>query len=179
VNAGPQVVAHDATTARVLELFERHRATPGAPYDPARFLDHLLAEPRKPRAVHDSFRGKWRFHAFLDDVQMEFAVCFNNKDRDSDPSLERFVARLEELRASRRSTLASLRYQQALPFGWAPVVVVNLFGFAAASVAFALWRPLAIAVVAAVLLADAWVARWWWRQRAYLERLAARLEAER
>ena len=103
MNAGPQVVAHDATTARVLELFERHRATPGAPYDPARFLDHLLAEPRKPRAVHDSFRGKWRFHAFLDDVQMEFAVCFNNKDRESDPSLEGFVARLEELRGSRRS----------------------------------------------------------------------------
>jgi hypothetical protein len=166
-----------STAERVLALFERHRATPGAPFEPERFLDYLLAEPRKPRAVHDSFRGKWRFHAFLDEVQMEFGVCFNNADRDADPPLERFVARVDELCASRRSSLASLRYQKTVEFGWPPVFVLNLFGLMAASVAYRLWWPLAVAVLTALALADAWIARWWWRQRDYLRRLAARLDA--
>jgi hypothetical protein len=168
-----------STESRVLALFERHRATPGAPYEPARFLDHLLANPRKRRAVHDSFRGKWRFHAFLDAVQMEFGICFNNADRDSDPPLDRFVARVDELCASRRSSLASLRYQETVEFGWPPVFVVNLFGFVAASLAYRIGWPLAVAVLVALALADAWVARWWWRQRDYLRRLAQRLGADR
>ncbi|HEY9181735.1 MAG TPA: hypothetical protein VIQ99_00965 [Gammaproteobacteria bacterium] len=35
--------------AKVIELFEKHRAAPGAP----------------PRAVYDSFRGLRRFNAFV------------------------------------------------------------------------------------------------------------------
>ena len=174
MNAGP--APNDATAATVLALFERHRATPGAAYDDARFLDHLLADPGKPRAVHDSFRGKWRFHAFLDDVQMEFGVCFNNDDRNADPSLQRFLARLAELRATPRSSIASLRHRRQERFGWPPLIVLNLIGFVVASIAFRLWQPLAIPVVVAVLLADAWVVRWWFQHRRYLERLAARID---
>jgi hypothetical protein len=164
---------------RVLALFERHRATPGAPYEAARFLDFLLADPRKKRAVHDSFRGKWRFHAFLDDVQMEFGICFNTADRDADPSLERFVARVEELRGSRRSSLASLRHVRQQRFGLPPVIFLHLFGFAAVAIAWRLWAPLALVPLLAILAADAWLAWWWRRDRAYVERLAARLDADR
>jgi hypothetical protein len=172
--------APGATTAsRVLALFERHRAMPGTPYDAARFLDHLLAGPRKPRAVHDSFEGKRRFHAFLDEVQLEFAICFNTDDRNADPSLDRFVARVEELQRSRRSSLASLRHLRQQHFHWPPVVVLDFIGLCAGAVAYRLWPPLAIAAGAVLLLANAWIARWWRRDRAYLERLAARLDADR
>jgi hypothetical protein len=50
-------VEESSQRAKVIELFEKHRATPGASFDEQHFLDFLLRGPRKTRAVYDSFRG--------------------------------------------------------------------------------------------------------------------------
>ncbi len=72
----------DART-RIIQLFEKHRAAPGAPYDEGHFLDFLLRDPKKERAVYNSFSGLRRFNAFLDEVQYELGVCFSLDDRDA------------------------------------------------------------------------------------------------
>lgn len=115
-----------AERERILELFEKHRARPGTPYDESHFLDFLLANPKRKQAVHNSFRGLRRYNAFIDEVQYEFAICFSLKDRETDFSVDKFVTRVDALRSSRRSSLASLKNQMAHS-GLNLVVFVNLF----------------------------------------------------
>jgi hypothetical protein len=87
---------------KVVALFERHRATPGTPDEADHFLDILLAKPRRKRATYNSFRGLRRFNAFIDEVQLEFGICFSLKDREANYSLDRFVERVVTLERSRR-----------------------------------------------------------------------------
>lgn len=96
---------------KIIELFEKHRATPGAPCDEAHFLDFLLAKPKSKRAVYNSFGGPRRFNAFVDDVQYEFAVCLSMKDRNENYPLAKFVSRVLELQKSRCGSLKSLDNQ--------------------------------------------------------------------
>jgi hypothetical protein len=93
---------------KITELFEKHRATPGASYDENHFLDFLLATPRVERAVYNSFKGLRRFNAFIDEVQYESAVFFSQEDRDANYSLYKFVHRIEHLQQAPRGSLASL-----------------------------------------------------------------------
>jgi len=94
---------------KVLELFEQHRETPGAPYDESHFLDFLLVNPRQKNAMTHSFRGLRRLNAFRDQIQNEFMIFFSSKDRDTNYSLERFVARIAELQNNPAASLASMR----------------------------------------------------------------------
>lgn len=109
----------------VLALFEKHRKTPGAPFDDEHFLDYLLKVPNQTRAVYNSFSGLRRFNAFIDEVQLHFSVYFSVEDRDANYSLSKFIQRVEFLQTSRRSSLASLRNQLKRGFGWNVVVVLN------------------------------------------------------
>ena len=111
---------------QLLKAFEAHRKIPGAPYEEANFLDYLLARPKKKRAVYDSFRGLRRFNAFIDQVQLDHAVCFSIKDREANYPLDKFVARVIELRNSPKSSLASFGNQAKAGFGWQAVAMGNL-----------------------------------------------------
>jgi hypothetical protein len=68
--------------------------------------------------VYNSFKGLRRYNAFLNDIQLEFGICFSGADFDANYSLPRFVARIAELQASRRSSLNSLRTARKRGFGW-------------------------------------------------------------
>ncbi len=161
---------------RILELFERHRKTPGAPFEESHFLDYLLAAPKKRRAVYDSFPGLWRLNAFLDAVQSEFSICFSLKDREANHSLDGFVRRVAELGRNRRSSLASLRSRQMQPFGWSPVVFFNILGLSACAIAFRLSPFLAGLLAVAIVLANAAAVRAFVRERAYCRRLMAKIK---
>jgi hypothetical protein len=113
-------------SAKVIELFEKYRAAPGEPYDESHFLDYLLRSPAKPRAVYDSFGGLRRFNAFIDDVQMEFAICLSLQDRDANYSLAKFLQRVAELEKSPRGSLASLANQEKAGAGWQFVVIAAM-----------------------------------------------------
>jgi hypothetical protein len=166
------------TTAqdRIIQLFEKHRATPAAPYDESHFLDFLVAEPAHERAVYNSFRGLRRFNAFIDDVQLEFAVCFSTEDRDANYSLQRFVHRAIELQASRRGSLKSLNNQIKAGPGWHVLVIADLGLLVLATWAKgSVWAVAALCAFAA--LVNLWFCRFTWRAKAYLLRLRARIEA--
>jgi hypothetical protein len=161
---------------RVVTLFEKHRAAAGAAYDEHRFLDFLLADPKKTRAVYDSFRGLRRLNAFVDDIQYEFAICFSQHDRDANYSLQQFVERVIELGRSPRGSLRSLKNQARAGAGWPAVMVANcVLLIAAIWLKGNTWALVALASVAALL--NAGFARFAWRANAYLKRLRARIEA--
>jgi hypothetical protein len=161
--------------ARVLELFEKHRATPGAPYDETHFLDYLLPAPKAKRAVHNSFRGLRRYNAFIDDVQYEFAICFSMKDHEASYPLSKFLARVIELQGSRRGSLASLKHQMNAGPGWQVLVIADLLLlFAAAFAKSYMWALLGVGVLA--LVVNAWFIRFAWRGKAYHRKLLAKLE---
>lgn len=159
---------------KVLALFEKHRALPGAPYDAEHFLDFLLPGPVTDRAVYDSFRGLKRLNAFWDELQLELAVCFSVKDRDANYSLERFVARVEELQQSRRSSLASLNNQSKMPVEGFVVVVNLILVIALVALRSSPWA--AGAAGAAILAFNMWYYRFRRKDRLYWESLRARIE---
>lgn len=160
----------------VLVLFERHRQSPGEPFDESHFLDHLLAHPKGERAVYNSFAGLRRFNAFIDTVQLEFSICFSVKDRDANYSVQEFVQRIGELKASRRSCLASLRNQQRRGFGWGTVALLNLLGLVACTLALRFFQPLGALLAALLMLANLMLVRFYFRERAYGKRLAAQIQ---
>ena len=161
---------------RVTQLFEKYRATPGAPYDEAHFLDFLLANPKGNGAVSNSFRGLRRFNAFLDDVQYEFGICFSLEDRDANYALDKFVERTIQLQQSRRGSLKSLDNQIKAGAGWQVLVVADIiFLIAVVWLKNNVWALAAIGAVAVVV--NGWFVWFAWRAKAYLVKLRARIEA--
>jgi hypothetical protein len=172
-------MATDPTAAvreRVLQLFEQHRAKPGAPCDAAHFLDFLLPVPKKRRAVYDSFRGLRRFNAFIDSVQYEFAVCFSLKDREANYSLDAFVHRVMELQQSRRGSLMSLDHQARAGAGWQALIVLDFV-----LLILAVWLKgsfgALVAMATVAIAVNAWFLWFAWRARTYLVRLRTRLQS--
>lgn len=161
----------------VLEVFERHRAAPGTPIDESHFLDYLLAKPRGQRAVHDSFAGLRRYNAFINEVQLHFSICFSLHDFEANHSLHKFVERVAQLQASRRSSLASFRHQQRHGFGWRTVFVGNLLAVSLAVAATRISQSLAVFLLLSCVLANGVVARFYLRWRAYRSRLLSQLQA--
>jgi hypothetical protein len=161
--------------AKVVELFEKHRATAGAPYDEQHFLDFLLPSPGQARAVYNSFRGLRRFNAFIDEVQLEFAICFSLKDRDASYSLPRFVDRVIELERSRRASLASLKNQATAGAGWQILVVADILLLIVAAWLRTPWAIATLLVIA--LAANAAFVSFVRKQRAYLARLRDRIQS--
>jgi hypothetical protein len=160
---------------KVVALFEKHRIKPGTPYDEDHFLDFLLHEPKKKRAVYNRFRGLRRFNAFIDEVQYEFAVCFSLKDHDANYSLDKFVDRVKELETSHRSSLASLSNQIQAGPGWNFVVIVNFI-----LLVVAIWLRNSTWAIVALIGAAAFLNGWflWFsrRTKTYHARLLTRIE---
>ena len=159
---------------RVLALFEKHRASPGAPFEADHFLDFLLPGTVNDRAVYNSFRGLRRFNAFLDELQLEFAICFSLKDREANYSLDRFVARVQELQQSRRSSLASLNNQLKIPVEGI-VVGVNVV-LVSVLIAFRDTFWVAGTAAAAALWFNIWYYRLHRKEKIYLKSLRARIQ---
>lgn len=163
----------------VVALFEKHRATPGAPFDEAHFLDFLVAHPKGKGAVRNSFRGLRRFNAFLDDVQYHFAICFSIKDREANYALDRFVERVKELETSRRSSLASLKNQIKAGPGWMAVFVADFVLVVVAAVASRIGVWALTAVVAVAILLNGAFLKFAAREKRYHARLLARIEGHK
>ncbi|PDT35755.1 hypothetical protein CO671_15750 [Rhizobium sp. M10] len=160
---------------KIIRLFEKHRATPGAPYDEDHFLDFLLADPKRKGALYDSFRGLRRFRAFLDDVQYELEVCFSIEDREANYPLNKFIARAMELQQSRRGSLRSLQRQINAGPGWGVLIVADVLLLTIGSfLSGSLWALTTVVTLAvAVNISFALFA---WKARSYLLKLRARIK---
>lgn len=164
------------TQKEVLRLFESHRATPGAPFDHSHFLDYLLAHPGSTRAIYNSFSGLRRFNAFVNEIQLHFGICFSLADRDANYSLEKFSRRVEELRASPRSSLASFRNQRRAGFGWGSIAFLNVLAIGVLIAVSQLSGYFALLLSVPVVLTNVFVVRLAIQSRSYRHKLAARLQ---
>lgn len=167
---------NDPDSETILALFERHRAVPHSPFEEAHFLDYLLASPKGKRAVYNSFSGLRRFNRFIDDVQMHFAICFSLRDREANYSLDAFIRRVRELKASHRSSLASLKNQDRAGFGWGAILVLNFLFGCFLGVLLNLSRTFAVALAFLQVLANLWIVLQFMRYRGYSRRLAIKIQ---
>jgi len=111
---------------KILEIFDRHRKDPSEDFDESHFIDFLQASPKFKGSIRNSFSGLKRFNSFWDEVQLEFSICFKLSDREKIYSLNDFVERIEELDASRKSSLSALRYQMKQRIEWQIFVFMNV-----------------------------------------------------
>ena len=159
--------------SKIVELFEKHRAAPGMPYDEVHFLDFLLPEPKRKGALYDSFRGQQRFGAFLDEVQLEFGVCFSIKDREANYSLDHFVTRITKLQQSKRGSLRSLQRQIRDGPGWGMLLLANVALLTVADFATGIpWAIVSVFIIAVAL--NVGFALFAWQARTYLLKLQKR-----
>lgn len=165
----------DDFRSRVLSQFERCRAVPGAPFEEDRFLDYLLANPAENRAAYNSFAGLRRLNRFMEAVQVDFSICFSMSDRDRNYGLDAFVERVQELSASRQSSLASLRNRQKHSFGWPAVIFGNLLAFPVWMVAYQALPVLGGALIAVCAAVTGMAVRLYVHDRRYLQRLEAQI----
>jgi hypothetical protein len=161
----------------VLRLFEQHRAVKEARFDESHFLDYLLSEPKSRRAVYNSFRGLRRYNAFLNAVQMHFGVYFSKADFDANYPLPKFVARVAELQASRRSSLSSFKSAQKHGFGWHVIVFANILAISLVAFAFRYSEVASYGLAACVVAANAAVVRFYVNWANYRRRLLAKIES--
>jgi hypothetical protein len=160
----------------VLAIFEKHRATPGAPFELEHFIDYLVpVDPNRLRSIRNSFRGLKRFNAFIDELQLELNVFLSIRDREANYSLPKFVLRMEELMASKRSSLASLRNHKRRSFEWHAVFLFNLIVAAACTVAFRAWPPLVVVPLVGAIVINWWFVKVYLYERRYLRLITARL----
>lgn len=160
----------------VIALFERHRATPGSPFDAEHFLDFLLAAPKEDRAIYNSFSGLRRFNAFINELQLELAVGFSKQDREANYSLDKFIARVEQLQRSPGGSLASLGNQSKGGPDVNVLILVNilLLGAAAALRAHT-WGMIGFLALAAAF--NVWYANFYFAGKRYLVKLRQRIVA--
>ncbi|KPF69444.1 hypothetical protein IP84_06290 [beta proteobacterium AAP99] len=72
-----------------------------------------------------------RYNRFIDDLQLEFGVCFSLADFETNHSLESIVHRIAYLVANPRGSRRSLANQRRVGFGFGPLIVLLLLGSAA------------------------------------------------
>ena len=176
-DVGRSVVMADASARnRIVALFEKHRATPGAPYDEHHFTEFLQAEPKGRRGVLEGFHALRRFNAFIDDVQYEFAICFSVHDRQANDSLQKFVERVIELGGSPHRSRGSWKNQLTTGAEWAATVLADIVLLVAAVwLRDHEWALGALGCLA--VLVNAWFVRFAWRATVYFRRLQSRIEA--
>jgi len=86
-------------------MFEKHRESQNAVFDPEHFLDFLLVHSEKSQSIRNSFKGLRRLNAFLEAVQMEFGVCFSQEEIEKNWGLKEFSALLERKQKNRNGSL--------------------------------------------------------------------------
>lgn len=160
---------HNEVKNRILEIFEKHRKNPGNALDEQHFLDYLLADPKYKGAFRNSFSGLRRFNAFWNEIQLEFKVCFQLKDRDKNYSLGQFTDRVIELANSAKSSLAALRHQMKQPFDWNVFIIYNLLLLI--PIAFINSNYFLYGYFAFIILINAFFIKFYLNQKSYLQKL--------
>jgi hypothetical protein len=169
-------LAEASARRRVVALFERHRATPGAPYDERHFMDFLLKERMGRRTVADGLHATRRLNAFINDIQYEFAICFAASERHANHSLQDFVERVVDLGRLRHQMRWRWKDQLTAGLEWAATVLANIVLLIAAVT----WRDhaFALAVVGGgAVLVNAWFGACGLRALDYCRRLHSRIAA--
>jgi hypothetical protein len=162
---------------RIVVLFEKHRATPGAPYDDGDFMDFLLAEPKRRRAVLDGVRALRRLNAFMDEVQYELAICFSPQDRKAHYSMQGLVQRVAELADYRVGSRPRLKSRVASGIEWPATLLANIVLLVAA----VSLRNHAGAVLTSgfiAMIVNTWFATFLWKVVVNCRHLQSRIEAE-
>lgn len=161
---------------KIIAIFERHRKSPKSPYEENHFLDFLLDKPKQKRAVYNSFQGLKRYNAFINDIQLEFAICFSLKDFEANYALEKFVNRVKELNESPRSSLASLNNQMR-PYNWNVAILITVIGLSC-TFGFKNNIPIVAVLVAVVLVIDLKFLKHCRDEKKYNERLLQKIKAK-
>jgi hypothetical protein len=83
-----------ATKDRILAIFHRVREDHNSSFEEKNFLQFLIRPNGK--SIDDSFKGKRYKNRFIDDIQMEFAICFANDFFEKKWNLADFVVYVEK-----------------------------------------------------------------------------------
>jgi hypothetical protein len=99
-------------------------------------------------------------------------------DRDRNYGLQSFIGRIRELKASKQSSLASLRNREKHSFGWAAVVFANLLAFPIWMAAFR-WKPvIGWALVCCCIAGTGLALRLYILDKLYLQRLRTHINGQ-
>ena len=162
--------------ARILEIFQEQRENPHLDFEENHILDFLLVKPITPGSIRNSMRGLKAYNKFMQELQMEFAICFRIADKQMAYSLEGLVDRVIEMKENPRSSKAALRYQARQSLPWKFFFMIHLIGaFLAAFLYQKDWGLVGLTFLLALLYLDVWT---FWKhkqEKEYYVELAKRV----
>ncbi len=123
----------------LLAEFEEVRETPGAHFNPEKFIHFLIANPDGKRTVHNSFKGKRYFVRFIRCIETKFGVCFSNSDLETIVGLSKMTERVAYLQSTPKSSLTVIANRLRDPFN--PNIVIVIV-FLSLPIVYALYKLL-------------------------------------
>ncbi len=109
---------------RTQEIYESYRSDPTEHFDEKCFLKYFSktrnGSPREGLANHIK-KGR-----FIKHIQLEYGICFSEKDIEKEWALGGFISRIKELQVSKRSSKASFRNKEKYGFELNLSIFVNL-----------------------------------------------------
>ena len=60
-----------------MEIFKRERKNPAANFEESHFMDYLTHPAHPKNTIKNSFRGVRKYYRFMDQLELEFAICFS------------------------------------------------------------------------------------------------------
>jgi hypothetical protein len=119
----------DDVKSKILEIFLRIREERNAPYEEVNFIEFLVKPSRW--SINDSFKGLRYKNRFIDEIEMEFCVCFPNNFFDKKWNLADLAAyvseRMQKPDVNRRMALKKVQDAKQDPTTENQFIVLNLF----------------------------------------------------
>ncbi|WP_282125252.1 hypothetical protein [Marinifilum flexuosum] len=67
---------------KILEIFKSQRKNPTVDFDESHFMDYLTYPAHPKNTIKNSFKGVRKYYRFMDELELEFSICFSLQDLD-------------------------------------------------------------------------------------------------
>lgn len=95
---------------RILKVFNRKRERPDSSFEELYFLEYLTFPPKDKGKIKNSFIGVRRFYRFMDNLELEFGICFTLSDLDNpNYSIDELTEKVKERIGKRKGNLIIIK----------------------------------------------------------------------
>ena len=99
---------------KILYIFNKKREKANAKFDESHFLDYLTFPPKNKGQIKNSFKGVRKYYRFMDNLEIEFSICFTLSDLDNPYySVDELTKKVEERIIKRKGNLIIIKQRIA------------------------------------------------------------------
>lgn len=94
---------------KILEIFMQERQNPNAYFKESHFLDFLTFPPHRKDNIKNSFKGVRKYYRFMNNLELQFEICFTFSDLDRSYSVDQITKKVKERIGKRRGNIMIIK----------------------------------------------------------------------